>query len=187
MRKMFSKNQIKRMVAESPEEVVEALANQDVKVKTIEQSEANFEFDFSEAMQTAFDNTPALADCELTIAFAKCQVFDRILLIVASFKITNNGETSVSAGSFSPRIDLTPIASKIYDQNGTPLSQSTDANTRIAGAVSITSNARYGSHSVVATSLYRETSANIAILSLDYKAMNAGHSSYTDLRLELIV
>ena len=47
MRKMFSKNQIKRMVAESPEEVVEALVNQDVKVKTIEQSEANWDLDIS--------------------------------------------------------------------------------------------------------------------------------------------
>ena len=42
MRKMFSEKQIKTMVGESSTEIVSALQNQDLKVKTLEQSEANW-------------------------------------------------------------------------------------------------------------------------------------------------
>ena len=44
-RKMWSKKQIKEVVGESSLEVLDALQDQDLKVKTLEQSEANVEFE----------------------------------------------------------------------------------------------------------------------------------------------
>lgn len=181
MRRMFTEKQVKEMALDTD------FSSKDLSVKTLSIQEPNYTRDIKTEIESAFASQTALSGCNLTISYAKLIMFANILYLVISLKIDNVTESSISAGSFGPQIDVSEIADKIVDQNGTPLSEPTDANTRIAGLVEILSRNRAGSHNMQASSIYRGTAANILRISLDYLSMNAGQSSYLDTRDYLII
>lgn len=93
----------------------------DLSAKTLSQSEANWEADYSEVVISA----PVGITGEFT--FFKFVKYNRTLHIVAIMKLTNTTENSISLGnSITFRVSDIPesISSKIYDVNGEPLSVS---------------------------------------------------------------
>ena len=123
MRKMFSKNQIKEIVNQG-------LLNEDVKVKTIEQSEPNFEFNLD------LSNLNGLPqDCEVEDVYTKIVQWNRELHIVFNFKITNNGESATTGfTSTSNYIDLPEeVAERIIDFAGKSVAESSAGVSICAG------------------------------------------------------
>ena len=124
MRRMYSENQIKEMIENAPEQVVKALENQDVKVKTIEQSEANWSIDLSEISMAGLDES-----LEYTPIYERIEKIGNCLFIVATFKIKNPTESTIGIGnvSLSVNIDKEEIASKIIDFGGKALNETAPA------------------------------------------------------------
>ena len=117
MRRMFSENQILALVKENPSAVLEALENQDLKVKTLEQSEYEYSKDFT--------LTPSSTHFEADSAFTKILVKNRSMYICIVDKLTNN-DTEAHTTSFN-QIDISDIPEeyqkKIYDVNSKSLDE----------------------------------------------------------------
>lgn len=128
MRRMYSENQIKNLIAESPEKVLEALQNQDLKVKTLEQSEANWSL--------PIESFGKLGSLDPTIAFARIQKVNQELEIVVSVSYANETESTVSAYATDSSVIELPseIANKIYDCNGVKVSENTSSAIYIASS-----------------------------------------------------
>ena len=128
MRRMFSEKQIKRMVAEAPQEVLEALQNQDLKVKTVEQSEPYKSFD------TSFIAPPT--GIEMTERYCKVIVVNNILYIIGSFTATNTTESSIAFPSpaFEFEVD-DEVGSKIICVNGEKVSDTYTAEAQICSII----------------------------------------------------
>ena len=112
MRRMYSEKQIKRMIAESSDEVVESLVNQDVKVKTIEQSEPNW------SANDIFDelNTPEGLTYEKI--YGRFEEINGVLYIVHCFKLTNATESALAFNPLKYIVLPEKIAKKIIDLDG---------------------------------------------------------------------
>ena len=112
MRRMWSKGQIKSQISGASAEVVQALQGQDVKVKTIEQSEANWE------INDIFDSISVDEGLVYTKIYARFEEINGILYIVHIFDVENTTESSINF-AFNKNIVLPEeIAKKIYDVSG---------------------------------------------------------------------
>ena len=127
MRRMFSEKQIKKMIQEAPAEILEAIKNQDVKVKTIEQSEANFTGEI-----TSFVNTSGGTS---NLIYGRVQQINGELHIVFIGSIANETESAITFyGTNEVSVTLPEeIADKIYDMAGNKVTTS-DTNIRISGS-----------------------------------------------------
>ena len=105
MKRMWSRNELKKNTQEY-------LANTDVKVKTIEQSEANWTLPI-----TSFGTFAGLT---ANVIFGRVQKLNQELEIVILVSYTNETESNVTAygTSFLPIELPEAIASKIYDCDG---------------------------------------------------------------------
>lgn len=113
MRRMYSENQIKKIVSAAPEAIKEALVNQDLKVKTIEQSEANF--------AAELNNIASLPEgVTLNMYYEGVKVINGILYVVVNCSLTNTTESSVSMPNnwLNITFDISKYASKIYRRDG---------------------------------------------------------------------
>ena len=111
MRKMYSEKQIKEMIAQSPDKVLEALQGQDLKVKTLEQSEAN------ESLQLSVSGLNGLTLDENS--FYKAKIINGILWIIAQLKVSNDTESAISATNISLEATIPEkYAVKIFKTDG---------------------------------------------------------------------
>ena len=112
MRRMYSEEQLKKLVSESPEAVVAALQNQDLKVKTLEQSDANAEFDISFSTD--------LQGCEESAtAFKKCKVINGVLYFIVETKLTNNTGANVTFSNLAFIVNVSDeVGKKIFKDDG---------------------------------------------------------------------
>ena len=174
MRRMFSEKQIKRMIAESSAEVVESLVNQDVKVKTIEQSEPNWQ------INNIFDNISIAEGLTYEKAYGRFEEINGVLYIVHVFKITNNTEASINF-VLSKNITLPEdIAKKIYDVTGKNVNEQSSNNILSAYAM-------YGTGSELVSSrvftLRNTTTTNLmSYISASATPIAAGASVYFTFR-----
>ena len=120
MRRMYSQNELDSRTKEY-------LETNDIKVKTIEQSEANFV-----VSDDGFSSPTVPTGITVEKGYCKCEVFNRILYIVMTFKFTNTTEASISvANLISGFINLNDdgsISSKIFDVSGKSLEDNTGSN-----------------------------------------------------------
>ena len=127
MRKMFSEKQIKKMVSESSSEIVEALAGQDLKVKTIEQSEANYSADLTQFVNVTNGTS--------TLIFGRIQRINGELHIIYIGSIKNETENSITGVYDTSELTVTlpeKIASKIVTYGGHLVSESGNDNETIS-------------------------------------------------------
>lgn len=143
MRKMYSKKQIEGMaksVANSEiasvvdseneefvDEVLASLQNEDVKAKTLEQSEANITIDIT----TPITITGATSE----LIFGRIQRINGELHIIYIGKVTNNTEETITGyGTQYLQIELpTEIADRLVAVDGKKASASDGNNQRISG------------------------------------------------------
>ena len=120
MRRMFSKKQIERMVAENPAAVIEALQNQDITCKELKEEFDTELIDFSEYILTDFAKTHSF--------YAKIQVKHNTLFIVLSGSFVAGESASTNPNLTSNIMALIPenIKSKIFRMDGTNLTQARD-------------------------------------------------------------
>ena len=131
MRRMYSQNQIKEMIKESPSEVVEALKGQDINVNGITSKGiattgaiTGKSLDITnpaKSFNLVLSNIPE--GLSINERFMKAHVSCGLLLIIASFTATNNTESSISFTS--PQIDFevdNATGDKIICANGDKLS-----------------------------------------------------------------
>jgi len=115
MRRMYSENQIGDVA-------VKQLADKDLKVKTIEQKQANWE------VNDVFDEINVPEGITYTKVFGRFEEINGVLYIVHCFKITNNTGSSINV-EIKKNIDLPEyIASKIFDFDGKKASESGSSN-----------------------------------------------------------
>ena len=124
MRKMWSKNQLKNTISGASAEVVEALNGQDVKVKTIEQSEANLELTPSSMSEAGGLSGLGLTKYE---RFVRIQQINSELHIIVNVAMANETESSITipggANLYGYIKVPSSIASKIYDESGKNFTQ----------------------------------------------------------------
>ena len=117
MRRMYSESELRKLIQNSPAEIIEALKNQDVVVKTIEQSVPNKEFDIN------FRQVPE--GITMTKRYCKALVINNLLLICISCTATNTTEASISYPSPQLEIEVDEeVGDKIICVNGEKLSDS---------------------------------------------------------------
>lgn len=132
MRRMYSENQIGDIA-------LKQLSDKDLKVKTIEQSKANWSIDLSEV------NPTAPGDFSAENIFSRLQVINKELEVIFTFKITNTGTANATPTYVQLGIFDIPeeIGAHIFDIEGndltTPTSEKAIAgsalvNTTIAGS-----------------------------------------------------
>ena len=148
MRKMWSKNQLKNEISGASAEVVEALNGQDVKVKTLEQSEASwsgvFEGDLPKATFTGFKGI---------------KIINNIFWIIISGKYTadDDYEQQTSLALYISNIPL-EYKEKIYSINGNKISDLNDyenvAQTNIIVGTSRDRGSLIGSNARFVLTLY---------------------------------
>lgn len=109
MRRMWSKNQL-------TQEVVKGLVNEDIKVKTIESSEANW---------SGLFNTPTLpTGLEYSEnAFKAVKVINGVLWIIAELTIKNTTSSAISEGLIFTCDIPSSIAEHIYRIDGSKVSE----------------------------------------------------------------
>ena len=120
MRRMFSEKQLKELN-------LKTLQENDVVVKTIEQTQPNFEVNIAPVLTAS-----ALGKgLELETVYNKCAVYGNILYIVMVNKVKNPTESSVSVtyeDSVVANITIDEkYANKIYDTDGKKASESSTA------------------------------------------------------------
>ena len=110
MRRMYSKEELRKIVLNS-------LENEDVKVKTIEQSE----YEYSQEIEL----TPTITGAVVEDIYSRCVVSDGFLHIILNFKVSNPTESPISGYS----LINTPInlpkkyAQKIVDIDGKSIAE----------------------------------------------------------------
>lgn len=173
MRRMYSENQI-----------VKVLEDKDVKVKTIEQSEANWEQDLD---LTNLYNLPT--GLTVTNVYSKIIQWNRELHIIFNFKINNPTENQISGfNSSTNNIDIPAnIAERIIDFSG---KNATEASTApICAGVYNTGTTSYPASleaSFKSFLLKNTGTANrIALAIQDIYAINAGTSLYISGRISI--
>lgn len=123
MRRMFSEKQIKRLIAENPAAVLEALKGQDISAKTLEQSEPNVDIEMTEVA--------ALPEgLVLTKYYEKAIIVNNILYITLNYNIANPTENSISlTNNWLTKKAVIPskYASKIYRADGENITGSPSA------------------------------------------------------------
>ena len=171
---------VKQTISQSPQEVLEALQNQDLKVKTIEQSEANFELDISDVAIADLD-----AGLEYEPIYERFLVFGNILYIVLCFKYNNTTETPITASSnASLKIELpTEIASKIYDLDGKNVhetnAQDISADFMFRGDTSYPDRLNRGSAVWTISNTNQSNKLSINLLGTTASIPASGHISYS--------
>ena len=131
-------------------QVLSALENQDLKVKTIEQSEANFKLD-----DTKFSIT-APTGIEVTKKYCAIEVINNIFYIILNYEFYNPTESSISIGNLSYiTINDIPedIGSKIFTSQGHNLTEITANEEGITGGRMASDNANpnagfYSTHNI---------------------------------------
>ena len=140
MRRMFSKKQIERMVAENPAAVLEALKGQDIKAKTLEQTHPNWAYDVSSIEPVAPTGFTA------TNIFSRLQIINQELEIIFSFSVTNTTEATSSPANIQLGDITIPeeIAERIIDAKGDKVSVNSSlvavAGTRMVSSTSTPEN-----------------------------------------------
>lgn len=140
MRRMYSENQIKKIVSAAPEAIKEALVNQDLKVKTLEQSEANYELNLQEIIRNSSQYSSYFKSDTFYAAF---KVINGILWFILSGKAVTKAE---STGNKTLTINIPndfkqKFYDKIYKADGKNMSEASDSadnpNLFITGEVGI--------------------------------------------------
>ena len=166
---MWSKKQIKKLISESSTEVIEALQNQDLKVKTLEQSEANWTGEFSSFPEhTSFTG------------FKGVKVVNNILWIIISGNLSADSDYTAQS-SVLVYIDNTPkkYTDKIYTIDGNVLSD-VDSYETIAATNTILGNSR--------DRAYLQGKKDRILLSMyGMSVLTAGNSIQIDCRIPLLL
>ena len=120
MRRMYSEEQVKKLVSESSNQILSALANQDLKVKTIEQSEANTQVTIE---------APTITGLTKLNEFCILEQVNKTLRFVFVARYKNEGESAVTMRLGSWTISNIPadIGEKIFDMEGKNLTQAATA------------------------------------------------------------
>ena len=165
MRRMFSEKQI-------GEVAVEQLVDKDLKVKSIEQSEANAEFTITlpEITGLSFDSN----------AFIKVKRINGILMIIIASRVTTDGDY-VSQSNIPLTFELPDNISKnIFRLDGTSCDKEPDGNSNICGDPYLMS----GSIKYAALVSYHKNEYTLNL----YNPGFAANNSYSlDLRLILAI
>ena len=182
MRKMFSKNQIKRMVAESPQEVLEALQNQDLKVKTIEQSQANWECDIKSLLESSI-----IADS--SSLYAKFVQYGNTIYFILSGKFINGTNTDQNAVLIDNKDIVIPdeIASKIFRADGSKLNENTSGTGKdlyICGDSFIRNTNNVGSGQALIQS---SASKKITFIVYGLGTHAEGDKCFIDIRIPILI
>ena len=158
MRRMFSEKQIGEVAQEQ-------LQDKDLKVKTIEQSQANKVFDMSLYVSGSLTHTPR---------YEKAFVINNILYMVLSYVMTN--ETEATIGSTTMGFDFvvdSEVGDKIICTNGEKVSADFTANALVCGFPafrgSILSSTNNGS-------IYKVAKNKLRIVMFTNQNINAGDS-----------
>lgn len=177
-RKMWSKKQIKEVVSDSPSEVLKALQNQDLKVKTIEQSEYEYVKDF----------TLSSADSDFTFAsaFTKILVKNKSMYICIVERVSNTGATSKSCTLENIVINDLPLKyqDSIYDVNGKKLSE---APIGVAGNIIARFPIYFMASLLYMTITHSNTGEMTMAISGSSASITAGTSVIIDGRIELLI
>ena len=146
MRKMFSKNQIKEIIANNPSEILEAISNQDVQVKTIEQSETSWDGNL-----TYDSGVPA--GLTLTPIYNKATILNNVLHLVLCFRLDNESGSTVTIPAANLMRFVTSnvpdkYGAKIIDVEGYNLTSGTNETTIIRVGAAASSYVNGGGASV---------------------------------------
>lgn len=180
MRKMYSKKQIENMALQS---TLEGVKNEDVIVKTVEQTNPNWTLDLSNVQITFPSGFTG------TNIFSRIQKINGELEIIFTFSITNNGDTTatpsnVQLGSFNIPSE---IGSKIIDIGGDDLTKSIASEyVAIAGsrAVNSTNTSVFGGNYGI-LSLSHNGANKLFIAMYFLQAIAAGATHYYSARIQL--
>ena len=171
MRKMWSKNQL-------TQEVVKGLVNEDVKVKTIEQSEYEYVKDLT--------FTPSSEHFIANSSFTKILVKNKSMYICIVYKYTNT-DTSAHTTSFS-LLEVSDIPLKyqklIFDVNGKSLDEAPTGDVSNA----IARFPLYFGGSLVYVSLIHNGAGKMSLYpSASSSSVGGGDSILVDGRIELLL
>ena len=182
MRRMFSENQIKKLVGESSSQIVSALTNQDLKVKTIEQSEPNWEIDVKSILNPAvFKNTDNL--------YCKLCLFGNELELVISGKFIAQSLSGNLRFILGNEISIPDeLASKIFRADGTSLNENPSAlsvpNTYICGGSLVKYTGTVGQTYFVLLSEFKK---NISVNVFGLGTIAEDTECWVDLRVQLVI
>ena len=183
MRRMFSEKQIKNIVADAPEQVVKALENQDVKVKTIEQSQPNWEFDIKDILNP-------LVFKDKSNLYAKMVLLNKELSIVISGSYVAQTESNTYK-NFVANAALTipeEIASKIYRADGTTINEAPSTTSGFAPNITeftcVRQNPTVGNSNVIISSTFAK---GLNIVVYGFGATTEDDECYIDLRVQLLI
>lgn len=134
MRRMYSEKQIGQVA-------VKEFVNKDIKVKTIEQSEANYSLDFGS--KEMLDLSSGITYNPI---YARLEQIGNVLYIVNVFELENTTESTLTIGNARIKVSLPKsIGNKIYDVNGHTLSQAEITSIAISGDVGLKGDQSYPS------------------------------------------
>ena len=173
---MYSQGELKRIT-------LDMLKNEELKVKTIEQSEPNWKYDLS------LEGISFPEGVNATLIYGRLELINGILFFVSSLKLENTTENNISINDVVVNINNMPaeIGSKIYDILGKKVSESIDLNTLIT-EYSIFKSNRVGTASNVIGRMGNNQSANSMYVRLaNSNTLNAGDTQYFTARTFLTI
>lgn len=132
MRRMYSEKQIGQVAKQE-------FVNEDIKVKTIEQSEPNYSADFSSKemldLNTGIEYNPI---------YARLEQIGNVLYIVNVFELENTTESTLNIGNTRLKVSLPKsIGDKIIDVNGHALSEVEITSTAISADIGLKGDQYY--------------------------------------------
>lgn len=122
-----------------------------IKVKTLEQTEANFELDLGDAIEALSDT-----DVEFTNIYSKLLVINNVLYIVINYKAK-----ALNAGTYAKVLTISNIpkifGDKVYDMQGKKLSESVTYTASITVLFGAMSNDGQSSWSAITNSFFNHS------------------------------
>lgn len=123
MRRMYSENELRRLIGSASDEVLQALQNQDLKVKTIEQSEPNWELEVEAILTDGIRNSGLVISSQYT----KALIYNNVLYIVCACDISNPTGSNIDiTANQGVQFEMTipeSIGSKLYDWDNKDLTE----------------------------------------------------------------
>ena len=181
---MFSEKQIKRMIAESSNEVVEALQDQDVVAKTLKQTQANYSVDLHEA----FSNGNYSDYFKSDTAYMRFEEINGVLWFIISGQFVAQAFTGTNAtfNFIIPNEFKSKYYDKIYRGDGTKLNEEALLSADIlvnSMAVQISGGINVRAFKLVSTS--NSANSDIALVIISYGNTTEDANVKMDIRIPI--
>ena len=178
MRRMFSKKEIEEIA-------LEKLKTSDVKAKTLEQSEYNYDSGNIELNPNWLNGVTA------TKSFLKFVVINKVFYVVISLILENETENDIAMPGNTALITQfelpEAISSKIYRKDGTTLNQTLTLSDCVIGCTYRVSAIAGASKSDVDGTIYSSVTNRIGLWAATSLTIPAGATRILDFRTQLIL